>query len=70
VLEIPDHFFDDPADQASGGRRRTSGQGERGASPLRPWGMWGGLAAVGVVCAATVAHAVSLAGRAVSRAAS
>lgn len=65
MLDIPDCLIDD-----RGAARVTSARPEprRPAdSPLRPWGMWGGLGALGVICAASVAHAVALVGRSVAR---
>jgi hypothetical protein len=65
MRDIPDPIFTDSADtrgaQASADSRHSAD------SPLRAWSMWGGWGALGVVCAAGVAHAVSLVGRTVAR---
>jgi hypothetical protein len=45
----PSHFADRPATPPLDGT----------TSPLRPWGMWGGWAAIGIACAGAVAHAVT-----------
>jgi hypothetical protein len=63
MLDIPDLILDEAADPSSISVSRPEA---RDTSPLRPWSMWGGVSAVGLVCAVGVAHAVALVGRTVS----
>jgi hypothetical protein len=62
MLDIPDPVLDEPTGPAS---PRTRPSAPDLPSPVRAWSMWGGVGALGVVCAATIAHAASRLGRAV-----
>ncbi len=64
MFDVPEPIFDDPATPAA--PRGESARRPAGP-PLRSWSMWGGWGALGVVCAAGLAHAVSVVGRTVSR---
>jgi hypothetical protein len=68
MLDIPDPVIPDFATTAGAASRSFVEARRPVASPLRPWGMWGGWSALGMVCAAGVAHAVSVVGRTVIRA--
>jgi hypothetical protein len=61
MLDLPDPILDEPAAPLSLPPRPTP---TSVASPLRAWGMWGGWSALGVVCAASLAHAAARLGRA------
>jgi hypothetical protein len=56
MLDIPDPVLDEPAGPAV---PRDRDAAPVAPSPLRAWSMWGGLGSVGVICAASLAHAAS-----------
>lgn len=64
MLDLAHLVFEDSA-TSDRARTQVPASPEPG-SPLRPWGMWGGWAAIGIACAGAVAHAVSRMGRSVA----
>jgi hypothetical protein len=63
MLDIDDLVLEDAAPALPVPLPATPGDA---TSPLRAWSMWGGWSALGVICAASVARAVSAVGRTVA----
>jgi hypothetical protein len=64
MLDLPELVFEDSEPEARG--RQAAPVAGSSSSPLRPWGMWGGWAALGIACAGAVAHAFSRVGASVA----
>ena len=63
MLDIADLVFEDSVAPAPA---PTPSPTSDPASPLRPWGMFGGWTALGIACAGAVASAVTRMGRSVA----
>lgn len=59
MVELADLVIEDSQARAERANPAVAAATGRSPSPLRPWGMWGGWAAVGIACAGAVAHAVT-----------
>ena len=57
MLDIADLVFEDAATDTRPPAQVPAPGGP--PSPLRPWGMWSGWAAIGIACAGAVAHVVA-----------